>query len=117
MGVLPRCRPPEGGRPNGGAARRRRGGPPGEEGPDRPGSLRDSAWMACQRPEAQGRAAGGMVTTARFFLDTYAMIEIMRGNPGYRKYVGAEFQTLYTNLLELTYFRYPGLPRMISIIA
>jgi len=44
-----------------------------------------------------------MVTTARFFLDTYAMIEIMRGNPGYRKYVGAEFQTLYTNLLDLYY--------------
>jgi len=42
-----------------------------------------------------------MVATARFFLDTYAMIEIIRGNPGYRKYVDGEFATLYTNLLEL----------------
>lgn len=42
-----------------------------------------------------------MVATARLFLDTYAMIEIIRGNPAYKKYVGGEFATLYTNLLEL----------------
>jgi len=31
------------------------------------------------------------------------MVEIIRGNPNYKKYVGGEFAVLYTNLLELHY--------------
>ena len=43
------------------------------------------------------------MTIARFFLDTYAMIEILRGTPSYKKFAGGEFATLYTDLLELHY--------------
>jgi len=38
---------------------------------------------------------------ARFFLDTYALIEIVRGNPRYRRYLSAELRTGLWNLAEL----------------
>jgi uncharacterized protein len=37
------------------------------------------------------------------FLDTYAMIEIIKGNPGYRPYLNEEFITTRLNLMELHY--------------
>ncbi|MBI4149230.1 PIN domain-containing protein [Candidatus Woesearchaeota archaeon] len=39
----------------------------------------------------------------KFFLDTYALVEIIKGNPRYRKYVEAEIYTCVLNLYELFY--------------
>lgn len=40
---------------------------------------------------------------ADFFADTYAIIEILRGNENYRKYADLELATTEFNLLELSY--------------
>ena len=39
----------------------------------------------------------------KFFLDTYALIEIIRGNPAYKKFEGEELFTSILNLYELHY--------------
>ena len=39
-----------------------------------------------------------------YFLDTYAMIEIVRGNKAYEKYLDKDFITTKYNLAELHYF-------------
>ena len=38
-----------------------------------------------------------------FFLDTYALIEIIRGNPNYETYKDKQFITTKLNLMELYY--------------
>jgi len=43
----------------------------------------------------------GAGSTPRFFLDTYGLIEIVRGNPRYRRYLAAELRTSVWNLVEL----------------
>ena len=40
----------------------------------------------------------------RYFLDTYALIEIAEGNPNYEKYLESDSATLKENLAELYYF-------------
>ena len=40
----------------------------------------------------------------RYFLDTYALIEIAEGNPEYKKYLESDVVTLKDNLAELFYF-------------
>src|SRR3989344_1871780 len=40
----------------------------------------------------------------RYFLDTYALIEIANGNPDYKKYLEDEAVTFKGNLAELYYF-------------
>ena len=40
----------------------------------------------------------------KYFLDTYALIEIAEGNPKYKKYVESDAVTLKDNLAELYYF-------------
>lgn len=37
----------------------------------------------------------------RFFLDTYALVEIVRGSPRYRQYLAAKLYTTLLNLIEL----------------
>ena len=39
-----------------------------------------------------------------YFFDTYAFIEILKGNESYRKYIGAEIVTTKLNIFEL-YFK------------
>lgn len=39
----------------------------------------------------------------RFFLDTYAIVEIMKGNKAYEKYLSEELHTSILNLYELYY--------------
>ncbi len=39
----------------------------------------------------------------RYYADTYALVEILRGNPAYEKYAGRELVTSEFNLLELAY--------------
>ncbi|WP_461866497.1 type II toxin-antitoxin system VapC family toxin [Thermococcus sp.] len=39
----------------------------------------------------------------KFFADTYALIEILRGNPNYSKYADGELYSTEFNLLELSY--------------
>ncbi len=39
----------------------------------------------------------------KFFLDTYALIEIIKGNNNYKKYLDAELYTTIFNLYELYY--------------
>ncbi|WP_460025047.1 PIN domain-containing protein [Infirmifilum sp. SLHALR2] len=39
----------------------------------------------------------------RYYADTYALIEILRGNPAYEKYAEEELITSEFNLLELAY--------------
>lgn len=39
-----------------------------------------------------------------FFADTYAIIEILKGNENYRHYIDLELGTTEFNLFELTYF-------------
>lgn len=39
----------------------------------------------------------------KFFLDTYAMIEIVKGNPNYKRFVDQELCTNILNLYELYY--------------
>ena len=38
-----------------------------------------------------------------YFFDSYALIEIVRGNPGYQEYVHASCLTTKMNLLEVVY--------------
>jgi predicted nucleic acid-binding protein len=40
---------------------------------------------------------------AKFFADTYALVEILRGNPNYSTYAEEELYTTEFNLLELSY--------------
>lgn len=40
----------------------------------------------------------------RYFLDTYALIEIAEGSPNYEKYLESDAATLKDNLAELYYF-------------
>ncbi|AJC71632.1 twitching motility protein PilT [Thermococcus guaymasensis DSM 11113] len=40
---------------------------------------------------------------AEYFADTYALVEILKGNPNYGKYSSAELYTTEFNLLELPY--------------
>ena len=40
---------------------------------------------------------------ASFFLDTYALHEIISGNPAYKRYEGVTFVTSRLNLMELYY--------------
>ncbi len=40
---------------------------------------------------------------AKFFADTYALIEILRGNPNYAPYAEGELYSTEFNLLELSY--------------
>jgi len=40
---------------------------------------------------------------AEYFADTYALVEILKGNPNYEKYSSAELYTTEFNLLELSY--------------
>ncbi len=40
----------------------------------------------------------------KYFLDTYALIEIVEGNPSYQKYLESDVITLKDNLAELFYF-------------
>ncbi|MBI1972178.1 MAG: PIN domain-containing protein [Candidatus Aenigmarchaeota archaeon] len=39
----------------------------------------------------------------RFFLDTFAMFEIINGNPRYEKYINCDLSTSLQNLYELYY--------------
>lgn len=39
----------------------------------------------------------------KYFLDTYAIVEIIRGNPNYKKLIDSEFFTSIFNLYELFY--------------
>ena len=39
----------------------------------------------------------------RYYADTYALVEILRGNPAYERYAGEELVTSEFNLLELAY--------------
>jgi uncharacterized protein len=39
----------------------------------------------------------------KFFLDTYALVEIIQGNPKYKKYLKSELSTSIFNLYELYY--------------
>ena len=40
----------------------------------------------------------------KYFLDTYALIEIAEGNKDYARYVDADVVTLKNNIAELFYF-------------
>ena len=40
---------------------------------------------------------------AKFFADTYAIIEILKGNENYKKYVNLDLVTTDFNMLELSY--------------
>ncbi len=40
---------------------------------------------------------------ARLFGDTYALIELLKGNPSYDRYSNADLVTTEFNMLELTY--------------
>ncbi len=40
---------------------------------------------------------------ARYYVDTYALVEILRGNQSYEKYASEELVTSEFNLLELAY--------------
>ena len=39
----------------------------------------------------------------RYFLDTYAMIELIEGGENYRRFIGSKFYTSIFNLYELNY--------------
>ncbi len=39
----------------------------------------------------------------RYYADTYALVEILKGNPAYEKYASEELITSEFNILELTY--------------
>ena len=39
----------------------------------------------------------------RYYADTYALVEILRGSPAYERYAGEELVTSEFNLLELAY--------------
>ena len=40
---------------------------------------------------------------ARLFADTYALIELLKGNPNYENYSQADLVSTEFNILELTY--------------
>ena len=40
---------------------------------------------------------------ARYYADTYALVEILKGNPAYERYASEELVTSEFNLLELAY--------------
>ena len=40
---------------------------------------------------------------ARYYADTYALVEVLRGNPAYKRYASEELVTSEFNLLELAY--------------
>ncbi len=40
---------------------------------------------------------------ARYYADTYALVEILKGNPAYERYAGEELITSEFNMLELAY--------------
>ena len=40
---------------------------------------------------------------ARYYADTYALLEILKGNPAYERYAGEELVTSEFNMLELAY--------------
>ncbi|MBI2183857.1 MAG: PIN domain-containing protein [Thaumarchaeota archaeon] len=40
---------------------------------------------------------------ARYFLDTYGIVEMLKGNPNYEGYAGVELATSEFNLLEVAY--------------
>ncbi len=40
---------------------------------------------------------------ARYYADTYALVELLKGNPAYERYAGEELITSEFNLLELAY--------------
>ena len=40
---------------------------------------------------------------ARHYADTYALVEILKGNPAYKQYAEEEFITSEFNILELAY--------------
>ena len=40
----------------------------------------------------------------QFFFDSYAMIELIKGNPNYGKYINAKIVTTKLNLFEVCYF-------------
>ena len=42
--------------------------------------------------------------TSSYFFDTYAFVEIGKGNPDYQKYSGIKFLTTKLNLMELALF-------------
>ena len=44
-----------------------------------------------------------MVEVVKYFLDTYALVEIVRGNPLYKKFVDKALYTSLPNLYELYY--------------
>ncbi len=39
----------------------------------------------------------------RYYADTYALVEILKGNPAYERYAGEELVTSEFNMLELAY--------------
>lgn len=41
---------------------------------------------------------------AEYFFDTYAIIEILKGNPRYEHYTAVEYFTTQLNLIELHYY-------------
>ena len=41
---------------------------------------------------------------AEYFFDTYAIIEILKGNPNYEHYTAVEYVTTQLNLIELHYY-------------
>ena len=45
----------------------------------------------------------GMTNTEIFFCDTYALIEIVGGNPSYKKYLSSSLITSDYNLMEMYY--------------
>lgn len=53
-------------------------------------------------PKDEGQAAKG-VGKVKFFCDTYALVELIKGNKAYAPYVYAELYTTLYNLYELYY--------------
>ena len=49
------------------------------------------------------RKLHGWIAVARYYSDTYALVEILRGSPAYESYAGGELVTCEFNLLELAY--------------
>lgn len=56
------------------------------------------------RATIQKPGEGRVGTVSTFFFDTYALVEILKGNPAYKKYsVGVGIITTKLNLMELYY--------------
>jgi len=45
-----------------------------------------------------------MTRENRFFFDSYAIIELLKGNPNYKSYINTEMVTTKLNLFEVSYF-------------